>query len=182
MLIALKWYKDILNPVTVFMAKDFILAVIIPFLYWIFDMQYYSTPENMSYVAYSLLSYTLGIILGTLFFLILTNLRMRFLSQYLDNRFINGYRFLPYGLFSVLFILIALGLLIGTTDGGWLWVTDPRSAYQYYRSGAGIQYVLTHISILFATVYLGFNSSKGFFKLIIKLLPVFFLAFFLVSL
>lgn len=181
MLLALKWYRDVLNPVTVFMAKDFILAITIPLLYWVFDMQYYPRPENMDYVAYSLLSYALGIIFGTLFFLTLANLKVKIFSQYLGGQFVTGYRFFPHGLFSILFILVALGMLIGTTDGGWLWVTDSRSAYQYHRSGAGIQYVITHISILFATVYLGFNSPKGFFMLMVRLLPVLFLAFFLGS-
>lgn len=82
--------------------------------------------------------------------------------------------------FFILFLLSfgSLLSLIYLTDGGKLWITNPREAYLNHRSGFGIYYITYLYSLLILYLYTLFMIKPKHFRLIIITSIFFFFALF----
>lgn len=117
--------------------------------------------DSINYPVYYL-DYTIAVsIIALLAFLIPFVIRLGFISKFLkknldkisitktDNESLSIFGF-------ILFFVLCLGThfsLVFFTDGGTLWITNPREAYLNHRAGFGIYYVSFLYSILILYLY-----------------------------
>lgn len=82
-------------------------------------------------------------------------------------------RFLSFAF--LLCFLISFAILAQVSGAGTLWLTDSRTAYQFYRKGVGIFYAITTsfltLSFLFSIFNCSHKKNAGMRSAILKIIP-----------
>ncbi|NBV16349.1 O-antigen polymerase [Janthinobacterium sp.] len=176
----IKLYKTPLNPLTFYLALDSGLRVILSCSLIFFT----DTEQNFNDadIVDALLLHLLYVSCFALPFI----LRPRWLLRAVDTIRRAFFLSMPRSKtpFSVLtlFVIIAFicfnfFMLMIAGDGGMLWITDPREAYQNYKFGAGNYYLFWVWSISFFTIYVLYSTKARTKKDVLKISPLFLVIF-----
>ena len=162
-------YRTPLNPLTTFAAFDMgiltILSGVVAYTGWPMDVY---TESDLATVAFISLAYLSGATIPFLFSGSLPSqvfgwvmLTLSLVSERIAARFNRT----KYGI--LLFCSVcAFAALASVGGGGLLWLTDPRLAYQTYRAGAGIFFVMTQWFLVSALIYYLWSRRPRKFKLV----------------
>ncbi len=165
-----KKYNTILNPLS-------ITSVV---LYGFFTiLSYFSTvllrAETvnfpLNYLEYAIAVSTIALLSYTFAFVLKLGFIAKFLTKILNkiSRNNSTYQSLSFSGFIVL-TFVCLGsflFLVLFSDGGILWLTDPREAYLYHRSSNGVYYIFYLYSLLILYFYVIYMLRPKFLGLLL---------------
>ena len=176
LLINIDRYDSIINPLTAFIAWEFLLFTVLPILfagYFIESSLGLSKFKTLQYL------YIFGGVLGFFIFSRSFYFKLFLLGP---NFFLLSKRRPSVGLLLIVFVLITLILFLAlaTIGGGGLsWITDTRTAYINNRSGAGIFWVLIQwVSLFMLSFFLLKLKPKKVISILLYALPFIVIGYF----
>ena len=170
-------YDSIINPLTAFIAWEFLLFTVLPIL-----LAGYFIESSLGFSKFKTLQY-LYIIGGMLGFFIFS--RSFYFKLFLlgPNFFLLLNRRPSIGLIYIIFILTTLILFLALAiigGGGLSWITDTRMAYINNRSGAGMFWVLIQWISLFMLSFLLLKlKPKKVISILLYALPFIIIGYFI---
>jgi len=170
-------YGSWINPITAFVLWDFVLFTAIPIQFGSLYLEGVSAQGFNKFTTIQYI-YILGGIVG--FTLIPLNAYFRFFSTG-PRYFLQGKALSPglIWLLSLATIVVLFVALASAGGGGFMWITDTRSAYISHRAGAGVFWLLiTWLSIAVLGYVLFKYKPKSILKLCLLLIPFLILGFF----
>lgn len=169
-------YRNYVNPLFIFSVFDIGIFTILSA--FVADHFAYNELSNISQVLYLTLVYISGFIfvfIPSKF--ILPKLFFDSIVSFINSN--NLIRFSWFNQFLLIIVgLISFALLIFFSGAGLLWLSEPRAAYQSFRSGVGFLYIIVQWSFLSALLYYIWNARPKLKGLILSFIIYSFFIYF----